>query len=805
MCAVRRSTRGPATALLVLFALYLAPPATRADTSVTVRVFQLPRPQASDPSGVAEYRMLQRFLELHPHIRLESATSLRIEGDVMDAAPLMAIAGGTAPDILYVNFRQSDTYIRRGFLAPLDEFMAELSDEEIADRIPLTILPVVRRKGQDGETRYWMMPYQTLAAALFYRRDLFAAAGLDPERAPRDWDELVAFARQLAHPGKGRFALAFPTGTQSAYGIFSYLSSAGANIVEQDENGEWRAAFDSEEAVEAFAFVDSLQRARVVKDGREGPLAYRGADVGVRWENGQIAMIFSYLGSGELTGVNPQLIGVAPVPRGPGGVSSAEVNARMYGIFAGQRDPAIRRAAWEYIKFMSGPEARRVFTESMVEQGAWRMLSPSWLREFGYDHLARLAPAGLEEAFQAALASGTPEPYGKNCQYVYAFLTRPLERILHANLDGLSDAERRERIRAELQAAVRETNERMLGVLPDDVRRARDRTGWIVAALIGVAFAALVRFVFRSMRVKPSAGVLTEPPRSSYRERIPALIVAPAVLLILMWQYYPLARGSLMAFQDYSVMGDSTWVGIRNFADVLYDARFWKALGNSFYFCALWMLLGFFPPVLLAVLLQEIPRGKMLFRVLFYLPAVVSGVVILFMWRGLYDPSPDGLLNRLLAALGLPAQTWLQDPRLAMLCVVFPLAWAHLGPGCIIYLAALKGVPDELYEAADIDGASFFAKIRFIVIPYLRPLLVINAVGAVIFGFKSVDAVLAMTGGGPNLATHVAGYEIWQRSFLYLHFGQGTAMAWILGVLLLAFTAYQLKILNKVEFRTAKR
>ncbi len=430
MCAVRRSTRGPATALLVLFALYLAPPATRADTSVTVRVFQLPRPQASDPSGVAEYRMLQRFLELHPHIRLESATSLRIEGDVMDAAPDVGVR---LSEIDVEN-------IRRGFLAPLDEFMAELSDEEIADRIPLTILPVVRRKGQDGETRYWMMPYQTLAAALFYRRDLFAAAGLDPERAPRDWDELVAFARQLAHPGKGRFALAFPTGTQSAYGIFSYLSSAGANIVEQDENGEWRAAFDSEEAVEAFAFVDSLQRARVVKDGREGPLAYRGADVGVRWENGQIAMIFSYLGSGELTGVNPQLIGVAPGPRGPGGVSSAEVNARMYGIFAGQRDPAIRRAAWEYIKFMSGPEARRVFTESMVEQGAWRMLSPSWLREFGYDHLARLAPAGLEEAFQAALASGTPEPYGKNCQYVYAFLTRPLERILHANLDGLSDA-----------------------------------------------------------------------------------------------------------------------------------------------------------------------------------------------------------------------------------------------------------------------------------------------------------------------------------------------------------------------------
>jgi multiple sugar transport system permease protein len=208
--------------------------------------------------------------------------------------------------------------------------------------------------------------------------------------------------------------------------------------------------------------------------------------------------------------------------------------------------------------------------------------------------------------------------------------------------------------------------------------------------------------------------------------------------------------------------------------------------------------------VILAVMVQEIPIGKITFRVLFYIPAVVSGVVILFMWRAIYDPSPDGALNSILGFIGIPAQSWLQDPAIAMICVVFPLAWAHLGPGSLIYLAALKGIPDDLYEAADIDGAGFFSKIRSIVIPYLRPLIIINAVGATIFGFKSGDAVLAMTGGGPNLATQVVGYEIWQRSFLYLKFGEATAMAWILGLVLMAFTAYQMRVLSKVEFRTAK-
>jgi multiple sugar transport system permease protein len=776
--------------------------AAQAAEPVTVRVFQLPRAQAATPEEVALHRIHERFLERHPEIRLESATSLRIEGDVMDAAPLMAIAGGTSPDVLYVNFRQSDTYIQRGFLAPLDEFIGEIPDDELAEIIPPTVAPVARRPGPDGVTRTWMMPYQTLAIVMMYRRDLFAAAGLDPDRPPRDWEELRETARRLANPSKGIYALGFATGSQAAYSMFTFLCSAGARVVEQQADGSWRAAFDSEAAVDAFAFVDALQRERVARDGREGPIVYRGADINARWEIGQIGILFGYLGSGRFTGINPQLIGVAPVPRGPNGLSSAEVNARMYGIFAGQRDPRVRRAAWAYIRFLCGREARRIFTETMVEQGAWRMISPSWLREFGFAHLARLAPAGLEEAFQTALANGTPEPYGRNCQYVYTYLTRPLDRITHADLGGLDEKARRARIRDELRAAARETNEKMLGVLPPDVRRSRDRTAWSAALFVAVAFVALYRFVFRSIRAgrAPSgrAGV-------THRDRAAFWPVAPALFLILMWQYYPLIRGSAMAFQDFSVMGDSAWVGIRNFADVIYDARFWQALGNSFYFCALWLALGFFPPLMLAVLLQEIPRGKILFRLLFYLPAVVSGVVILFMWRGLFDPSPDGLLNRVLAAVNVPAQTWLQDPKLAMLCVVFPLAWAHLGPGSIIYLAALKGIPDELYEAADLDGASFVDKVRYVVVPYLRPLLVINAVGAVIFGFKSVDAVLAMTGGGPNLATHVAGYEIWQRSFLFLEFGQGTAMAWILGVLLLAFTAYQLKILNKVEFRTVNR
>jgi multiple sugar transport system permease protein len=783
----------------VLLAACLAVTAVHGEP-VTVKVFSLPTKQAGNPAAIADYRVLERFRELHPEIRLVTSTALQIEGRG-DTAPLMAIAGGTSPDIIYVNFRTSDTYIRQGFLYPLDEYLAKLSPKERAERIPTTVLPVVYRDGPGG-MHTWAMPLRVTATVLIYRRDLFAAAGLDPNRPPRDWGELREFARKVADPSRGIYGLAFPVNPHASSAINSYLCSAGAHAVTQLPNGDWRASFDSDEAVTAYAFVDSLQKEKVTRDGRVGNLAYRAVDSGKKWTDGKVAMAFTYLGSGRLGDLNPELIGVAPVPKGPTGQSSSEVNCAMLGIFAGQKDKRVRDAAWEYIRFLDSPEARRIFTRTMVEQGGARMVHPNWLREFGYPQLARLSPPGLVEAFEEALLNGTPEPYGKNCQSIYYMMTKPLEQVYFTDFTGMTEAQRLRKIKDYLAAAVREANEKMIGHVSETVRRERNFVAWVVAGLVAVGFVSLLTKVFGWI----STGQAPPPEKpSTYKTWFALGLIAPAVALILMWHYVPLVRGSLMAFQDYRVMGGAPWVGISNFADVLFDQRFWLSLWHAAYFCALWMLLGFLPPMFLAIMLQEIPKGKILYRVLFYLPAVVSGVVILFMWRAIYDPMPDGILNQILGFFHIPPQQWLQDPAIAMICVVFPLAWAHLGPGCIIYLAALKGIPDELYEAADLDGAGFLHKIRFIVLPYMKPLLVINGVGAMVHGFNSGSAVLAMTGGGPNMSTHVVGYEIFERSFLFLRFGHGTAMAWIVGLILLSFTAVQLRILNKVEFRTANR
>jgi multiple sugar transport system permease protein len=129
------------------------------------------------------------------------------------------------------------------------------------------------------------------------------------------------------------------------------------------------------------------------------------------------------------------------------------------------------------------------------------------------------------------------------------------------------------------------------------------------------------------------------------------------------------------------------------------------------------------------------------------------------------------------------------------------MVWAGMGPGCLIYLAALKGIPDDYYEAADMDGATFIDKILFIIFPMLKPLLIINFIGAFIHSWYGAEGnILVMTGGAAN--TEVAGLHIWYKAFTFLQFGPATAMAWMLGFMLIGFTVYQLRILARVEFRT---
>jgi multiple sugar transport system permease protein len=507
----------------------------------------------------------------------------------------------------------------------------------------------------------------------------------------------------------------------------------------------------------------------------------------------------------------------------------------------------------------------------MVEGGLGRFVNPRYLRLFGYEDIVRLAPKGWEECFHIAIDTGKPEPYGKNCQLIYNMMNSPIVKAENLALDGKLPADEEERLamlQGFLHTAVQETEEKMIGRISPEQRRIRRLAA--VALLIGIVI--LCGLVFRNVMkaFQPPVTVASEKQVKwgFWKYRWAYLLLIPALLSILIWQYIPLALGSKMAFQDYRIMGGHAWVGVDNFGDVLWDKTWWLTVWNSLRYSMLIVGLTFLPPVILAVLLDEIPKGKILFRTLFYLPAVISGLVVIYLWKSFYEKTEYGVLNALvlsIPAIGYiltgvlfffimfafakrlliheiywpsalcllvgivmfvfmfqfawPSLTqdgvtwfqalfmksqqpyrWLEDPKTAMLCCVLPMVWAGMGPGCLIYLAALKGVAPDFYEAADIDGATFVDKILFVVLPILKPLLIINFVGVFIGSWNSSAFILAMTGGASG--TTVAGLHIFYKAYLFLKFGPATAMAWILGSMLIGFTVHQLRILSKLEFKT---
>ncbi len=777
----------------------------------------IPAKDSTDPWRRAQRKVFERFAELHPNIKIISASGLQVQGPAAESGLLMAMAGGTAPDVFYVNFRKLHNYINQGFLYPLNEYIDK--DPEVLARVHPTIREVIT---VDGKT--YSMPWFQCVMALYYRKDLYKLAGLDPNKPPKDWDEFYRYCQKLTIPEKGQYGFGFqstPSGT--AFHWINFLWQAGGDVVAQDKKGEWHCVFNDEAGVAALEYfrklvVDPWKRP---SDGKIiNGVASHTTSYATDIAQDKIAQWFGYstdMVTNRQTSVNPSLIGIAPLPAGPKGRAN-EINAGMWGINSQIRDKRIRDAAWEYVKFMSSEEADRIRTKAYVEAGLGRMVSPDKLERFGYKEYLRGIPKGWIEANKEAFKHGRPEPHGKNCEMIYIELDYPLvDMKLHPNKDP----------KVILDAAAKRIDTKMLGYIDPDVMNRRRKIGWGVFAslflLIGSVAAVSVRNLAKAQVDDTADTQLVRGKGARMIHIIAWTFMLPAVLSILIWNYLPLLRGMTMAFQDYRILGGGAFVGLDNFIEAVNSDAFRRGVLNTLTYVSLNIGLGFCVPIGLALMLNEVPRGKMLYRTLFYLPAVTSSLVVIFLWKWFYDPSPQGLFNTLIGYynqlamslansihpwlnhLQISQQTWLSDPKLAMLCIILPAIWAGAGPGSIIYLAAMKGIPDDMYEAADLDGAGVFSKIWRVTIPTLKPLIVINFVGAFIGSFKAMENIFIMTGGGPLNATHTISLEIWYNAFMYLRFGYATAAAWIMGSMLIGFTMYQLRILKHVKFSTSGR
>jgi len=779
-----------------------------------LRATDLPDPWNPNPMYVSDVEVLKAFTRKYPWIEPRRFTGVRIEGQSRETQTLMAIAAKMAPDLLGLTFHQIDTYVRQGFLYPLDKFAAGMSEEELDERVPRRAWPAIKRNGPDGKQHLWALPYAALARWIMYRRDVLYDAGIDPPRPPRNWAELKEYARRLTDPEKGTYGVGVIEGEdRGAWEWLTYLWGAGGRAMKQDSDGEWRAAFEGAEAAEAMLFyVDLFTERWVDAKGktRHGYVAQGNSDfIGQNFDNAKIGFITSYLDFKTITDEErPGIYMIAPLPIGPTGERSSEINCRMWGMFSdieardGYSVEEIRDAAWKFIQFWGSDEAHGIRTRVYIDAGLGSIVNPVLLKKFGYDEYLEGIPKDWVETLEDALRNGRPEPYGKNCQAIYRFMGRPITQCLELARRGKlgeTRAEKLEKIQQVLHKAVAYTNEHMVGAITPRERRTRNTVAFVVAVLVMAAFAETFRRVW--IIFTPEEGVQ----KGGWRFRRYAwayIILLPAAVSIFLWQYMPMIMGLKMAVQDYRVVGESAFVGVQNFADVLWDAAWWWSIVRTLYYMLLFLGLGFWTPIALAILLHEVSRLKILYRTVYYLPAMLTGFVVIYLWKLLFDPSDVGTLNQMLNAFGVPSLAWLNDRRLAMLCCVIPTVWAGLGPGCLIYLAAMKAVPNDLYEAADIDGAGFRGKIRHVTLPTLKAIIIIQFIASFIAASQSAGWILVMS--GMRESTKVVGLEIFERAYMHLRFGSAVAMAWILGVLLLTFTVQQLKILSRMEFKAAE-
>jgi len=294
------------------------------------------------------------------------------------------------------------------------------------------------------------------------------------------------------------------------------------------------------------------------------------------------------------------------------------------------------------------------------------------------------------------------------------------------------------------------------------------------------------------------------PPRATRGARVREAVAAwtflsPNLLLLVVFLFVPLAWTVVLSFQRARSFGPAEWAGLENYTRLLGDGVFWRALLNTVVFTVATVPLSVLLGLGLALLLDKALPARGLFRTIVYLPIVVSTLVTSLVGLLMFDES-IGILNGLLSDLGIGPVSWQTDGALAMVSVVVMTLWTRVGFAMVIYLAALQDVPEEVLEAAKVDGASPWGTVRHITVPLLRSSTLFLVVVNVIWSFQIFDIVYVMTNGGPGYATTVLVTYAYEEGFgAPRNFGYGATVGVVLFVLTLLITLVQFRVDRRVS------
>jgi ABC-type sugar transport system permease subunit/ABC-type glycerol-3-phosphate transport system substrate-binding protein len=711
-------------------------------------------------------RMVAEFERANPDIRVNAVL---VPQSYVERKLILSVAGGVPPDVVRFYTHLGGELMARYALEPVDG-LARRDKIDMGDFYPVAI------QQNSFRGHLYGMPWLLSPNALIYNTDLFKRAGLDPTKPPRNWDELVSYSLRLTK--RDSSGVIEQLGFADLQNFNLFLWQSGGQILSTDLKSP---GFNGPEGQAAVTWMRSflLREVGDFTTLQAFNSSFKGAAQDA-FGLGKVAMrIDSPFRIPDLRKYYPDLhFAVAPAPWSK--VHTAEVVGNSLVIPRGSKH---REAAWEFIKFVTSKQQMISVCRSASRIPARRSaaMSPAFLSD------------PVMRPFVQEIPFGRSVPVAPGYQQFAEALGRNLEPALKGDVSpdvALSKAD------AECRGILDKANEDMtkLPLVP-----------WRTLGMgaFGLLLAAAGLAIWQVRRQ-------THGSRSARREAATFyLFISPWLIGFVVLTFGASLASLVFSFCKWDVLTPARYVGLRNYVELLQqDPRFLKTMGNTVYYTCFSVPLGIIAGLAVSMLMNQKVRGIGIFRTIYYLPVVVSGVATVIIWRWLFDAN-TGMINRLLSthvpwistAHGLHIAMvpfmanppkWLLDPVFAKPAFIIMSLWG-IGGTMVILLAALQSVPEELHEAAKLDGAGPWQAFRHVTLPLLTPSIFYLLIMGTISSFQVFTQAYLMTGGGPSDSTLFYVLYLYFNAFQWMKMGYGAAMAWVLFLIVMLITLVQFK------------
>jgi multiple sugar transport system permease protein len=755
--------------------------------------------QASEESKGLDAAVAE-FERRHPNIDVRV---LSMGAGNMDPQKLMtSIVGNVPPDVIHQDRFTIGDWASRDTFMPLDKLIERDSARE--DTGAPRINPEEFYKACWAEATYkgkvYAIPFNTDDRALYYNRKLFRMAGLDPDRPPRTWEELKAYAVRLtAYRKDGGF---------KRIGFIPNFGNSWLYLYSWQNNGEFMSTDGRTCTMNNPRSVGALRYMVSIYDSLKGVEAVDSFATGFKaneldpFLTDLVAMKID--GNWFLDGIaryGPDLdFGVAPAP-----VPTARYQGKA--PFAGQPEfitwsggfsLAIPRGAkhveesWEFIKWMVSEDAARISCQAQRKYNLskGRPYVPNMTANSRINEVVFREFAPKSRKFR--------EPLRLFIDLMDVSRFRPVtfvgQRLWDEHARAFEQATRHKLTPQQAMDAGTQVVQKELDKVFNRGRYKVLNWGYPLALVCLVTAAGIILVVRKLRHYRPMGRVA----RSEAAAGI--LFASPWILGFVVFTIGPIIASVIFSLCDYDVLHAARWVGLQNYRELLTDD--WpkytsKALYNVGFLAAIGLPLGIITSLSIALLLNTKIGGMTWYRTVYYLPSIVPIVANSILWIWVLNPE-FGLINAAWRAtlsqwFGVAAPAWLTTEQWSKPALILMGLWGA-GGGMILWLAGLQGVPQHLYEAADIDGANWWSRFWNVTVPMLTPYIFFNLIIGTIGVLQTFEIVYIMTKGGPVDSTMVPVLYLFQNAFQYFKMGYASAIAWILFVIILALSLVQIKL-----------